>query len=229
MEATPRKKKIPAEVPLPREEVPAPEGITGYAVPPGSGVAVLTGGKSSRMGQDKALLTLGDHSTFYDRICAKMGFIPERFLSVNASQDLLAPGYTAVPDQHPGTGPMGGILSVLDRFAGQRLLVVACDMPCFTAREGARLLSLHRDEDALVPVVDGRWQPLAAVYAPGMASLFREALRCGERRLRSVIARAHYRLVEIGEEEASNYLNINTPEEFAEFLQQADGKTISAH
>ena len=181
---------------------------------------MLTGGKSSRMGQDKALLTLGDHHTFYARICAKMLFVPERFLSVSPSQDLLAPGYTVVPDQHPGTGPMGGILSVLDRFAGRRLLVVACDMPCFTAREGARLLSLHRDEDALVPVVAGRWQPLAAVYSPRMAPLFREALNRGERRLRNVIARAHYRLVAVGEKEASNYLNINTREEFEEFRRK---------
>ena len=188
-----------------------------------AGVAVLAGGKSSRMGTDKAALSLDD-TTFYQTICERMSFFPERFLSVNSFQNYSYPGYTLIRDEYPDTGPMGGILSVLNHFQGKCLLVVACDMPCFSEDEAAELLELYQGEDALIPVVDGQWQPLCALYSSSMKSLFLENIRNGDYRLRNAITCADFRLAEIDVEHVEGFLNINTPDDLKIFREKRAGR-----
>lgn len=182
-----------------------------------AGVVVLTGGESSRMGRDKASLKLSAGLTFSQIICSRVPEVPERFLSVRGSSGVEYPGFKVVADRYPGTGPMGAVLSVMECFGGTHLLVLACDMPEFSKDEAERLLDLYQGEDALVPSVMGRWQPLAAVYSAKMAPRFAESLALGNYRMRDAISGSDYRILEIDEEHAGNYLNINTPQEFENY------------
>src|SRR5699024_4333288 len=106
------------------------------------------GGKSSRMGRDKAALLWAGGRSFLDRAidlleragCARVIVSGER------------PGYDCVPDRWPGQGPLGGIASVLaacPELAGL-LLIVPVDMPQLEISDLAPLLKAAPGRDGAV-------------------------------------------------------------------------------
>ena len=120
-----------------------------------SGV-VLTGGRSTRMGQDKAFLRLADRSE------------PLVMTSARALRDagaagvvcvggarakLTALGLDVVPDDHPDEGPLGGLLTGLRVARLPIVVVLTCDMPSIDA------VSVRTMVQALIerPDADGPW------------------------------------------------------------------------
>ena len=184
---------------------------------PDAAVAVLTGGQSSRMGFPKAELKDSSGRRFFEALAGHLSFFPCRYLSLAPDQHYEYPGFTPLRDEYPGTGPMGAILTALSHAEKYPLFVIACDMPAFTGEEAGRIFADYRGEDALIPAVNGRWQPLAALYSRRMIPVFRECLEKEEFRLRNAIMKSAYRLCEVPEELRFNYLNLNTPEEFQEY------------
>lgn len=85
---------------------------------------VLAGGRSRRMGRDKALLGWRGRSLL-DHALAR--FAEAGIASVVVSGD--RPAHAGIPDTHPGEGPLAGLLAVARRYPGRRLLVVPVDMP----------------------------------------------------------------------------------------------------
>lgn len=90
---------------------------------------ILAGGKSLRMGQDKALLTIGGQ-TVIGRIATLMKSLFAHNLII--ANDLNAYGFlelTVMTDVHPGLGPLGGLHAGLSRTSTERNLVISCDLP----------------------------------------------------------------------------------------------------
>jgi molybdopterin-guanine dinucleotide biosynthesis protein A len=109
---------------------------------------VLAGGRSSRMGRDKALLVHGG-ATLLDRAVALLR-------DSGAAQVLVSgerPAHGGIGDRVPGQGPVGGIASVLARCGGDAILVVPVDMP-------------DLDTTMLRPLVDALSAAPAARYSP---------------------------------------------------------------
>ncbi len=137
---------------------------------------ILVGGRSSRMGRDKALVPLAGApllSMGADRV--SQAFPGSRVaLSASDPEQLLAFAGIGlelpfVLDLHPGRGPLGGLHAALANARTPWIFVIACDLP-FATPELLRHLSLRIDEtaDAVVPVQqDGRLQPLCAFYRVG--------------------------------------------------------------
>ena len=104
---------------------------------------ILAGGKSSRMGRDKASLTLGNE-TFLQRIAAELdacGF-QEKYVSLGIGEktEIRIPGgWTAVRDRYRNCGPLGGIHAALSACRAEWSLFVSCDTPLYR-RELAELL-----------------------------------------------------------------------------------------
>ena len=124
---------------------------------------LLVGGRSSRMGSDKALLPFRD-----SRLGQSVAGLVERAAGgvVLVGNPQLAPlfGYPAIPDLYPGEGPLGGILTALGHTASDWNLLVACDMPGLSAEFLAGLMdaAARSGADALVPVgPGGRRNPCA--------------------------------------------------------------------
>lgn len=109
-------------------------------------VVVLAGGKSRRMGRDKALLPISPHTreTFLERAYRiawrSFGNKPARvFISGNYS------GFECIDDLFPGFGPLSGIHSALNRFrstAVRAIVFIPVDMPRLRT-EDLRLLARH--------------------------------------------------------------------------------------
>ena len=92
--------------------------------------AVLTGGASRRMGTDKALLEVDGVALAVRVADALRAAGAARLLAIGGDLDALAAlGVEGIPDQHPGEGPLGGILTALAAVDEDVVVVLACDLP----------------------------------------------------------------------------------------------------
>ena len=105
------------------------------------GCVILAGGKSSRMGTDKALLEY-DGKQFIGQIAEELSGFGERIIARGNNSELAAEiedAWKVIPDQYPDHGPIGGLHAALSACRSDALFVVTCDMPLFD-RELADLL-----------------------------------------------------------------------------------------
>lgn len=169
-------------------------------------VIVLAGGKSTRLGRDKASEVLAGR-TLLQRAVDACADVASDFVIVRARGQAL-PAVDAqaeidvVEDAYPETGPLGGIytgLSAIAKAAANRgetaagdstagsaathALVVACDMPMLQPTLLRQLARLAPGHDAVVPIRDGLPEPLCAVYAMGCAEAARSLLERGAYRV----------------------------------------------
>ena len=103
---------------------------------------ILAGGKSSRMGTNKALLTI-DGKTVIERIVNQLEQIVDEIIVVtNPFHDYEFLQLPMVEDKWKGMGPLAGIEAGLNASTTERNLIVACDMPFISIELGKYLLSL---------------------------------------------------------------------------------------
>src|SRR5215510_7771945 len=90
---------------------------------------VLAGGKSARMGTEKAALRIGDE-TLLARIVKRLRLaLPEVYIVGPPHLAALTPGTVVIPDETPCVGPLGGLSTALAHATSQRVFVMGCDMP----------------------------------------------------------------------------------------------------
>jgi molybdopterin-guanine dinucleotide biosynthesis protein A len=181
-----------------------------------TGAVILAGGKSSRMGRDKALLRLG-RETFLEKILAQLSRFPEIFISASREGDYTRFGVPVVLDLYPGKGPMGGLYSALVICRSPALLAIGCDKPLFEAALGHWLISRLEGFDAAVPITrDGRVQPLCAVYAKSCKDVFLSQIQKGDYRMTHALKLLRTNYIALSRTAFSDSLlsNINTPEQY---------------
>jgi molybdopterin-guanine dinucleotide biosynthesis protein A len=174
---------------------------------------VLAGGRSRRMGQDKA--SLDYHGRPQVDVCFDLlrEVCREVFLSLRPDQD--AGGRPAFHDQFGPIGPMSGILSALTAHPGRAWLVVACDLPFLDRATLQHLLSRRdpaRPATAFRSQHDGLPEPLCAIYEPAMADRLHAFLREGITCPRKALIRSDIALLDLPDPLALE--NANCPEEF---------------
>lgn len=152
--------------------------------PPFTG-AVLAGGRSSRMGTDKALLELRGRPMVMTAVEAlRDAGAAEVFVIGGDGPALRALGLEVHPDDHPGQGPLGAILTAMRVAAHDPVMVLACDMPDVDgATVAAVVAALVADAvaDVAAPVRAGRRQILTAAYRARAASQLGAGFAVGER------------------------------------------------
>ena len=158
-----------------------------------SGV-VLTGGASRRMGRDKALLAIGDPPTpLALRVAGALrdGGCPEVTCVGGDQRGLEAIGLDAITDDHPGLGPLGGVLTGLRHARLALVVVLGCDLPWIdgaTVRGLITALAARSSAAVAVPQVDGRLQVHAAAYRRSARPALAAAFDAGERSLTRALA-----------------------------------------
>ena len=184
---------------------------------------VLTGGKSSRMGTDKAFLSMpgNPNETFLSHILSLVRRFPIVALSV-AQQDVKYDTFNCIqiPDRWPEIGPMGGIASALSALDTDAVLVLACDTPFLSTELIDRLAAaykIHPDAGCICCTdADGRYQPLCAIYAQSSLPVFLASIAQKKYALRSVIDKLETVQLTLDKTLiAQAAANINTPEEYA--------------
>jgi molybdopterin-guanine dinucleotide biosynthesis protein A len=126
--------------------------------------AILAGGKSSRMGADKALLSFRGKPMISAVVDAARPIATELFVVVDEGQPYHALGLTTVPDVYKGRGPLGGLHAALSASRAEATLLLACDIPLVSTALLRHLAACSSDAPARAVEIDGRIHPLCAVY-----------------------------------------------------------------
>ena len=190
---------------------------------------VLAGGKSSRMGAEKAFLRLGG-STLLERTLELTRSVAEDVRIVGAREKFqaLAP---VVEDKYSERGPLGGIHAALSNTHSEFNLILAVDLPFLEKRFLEYLVGEARatNSTVTVPRAAGGLQPLCAVYRREFRVLAEEALEAGRNKIDTLFARTAVRIIE--EDELANFVfspamfdNLNTQEEWERARQRLQQK-----
>ncbi len=179
-------------------------------------VAILAGGKSTRMGQDKALLKL-NNERFIDRLAREFRPCGEVFLSSAHPGDYVDVGLHVVADEHQEIGPIEGIRQALIYAHKDYVFVCAADMP-FLKKEMADYLAefISSDFDAYVFCHEKRCHPLCAIYHKSVLPIIEAQIEKGKYRLVDILnaVRTKYVSLEYSCFDTKCVRNINTRDEY---------------
>jgi molybdopterin-guanine dinucleotide biosynthesis protein A len=185
---------------------------------------IMAGGDSRRMGQDKANLILGEQ-TLLQTVARTMGQVfPEVIISVRQQRPAMS--WPQICDHPSHSGPLAGLFSGLEKALTPWVFAVACDMP-FIAPQIIECLSRYREGvQAVVPLVNGYPQPLAAFYAKGCLDVVSEILNGdGKHSFRAVLDRLKVRYVNENEMHEADpalrsFFDLDTPQDWAEAMNR---------
>ncbi|GAC1456711.1 MAG: hypothetical protein PVS2B3_04120 [Steroidobacteraceae bacterium] len=190
--------------------IPAP-------VPPLFGL-VLAGGRSLRMGRDKATLPYGDGTPQLERAVALLGRHAARvYVSVRADQaaDPLRAQFAQIKDLHENLGPIAGLLAAQAQHPEVAWLVLACDLPLLDDASLTHLVSKRdatRTATAYRSSHDGLPEPLCAIYEPVSREALSVWVAAGKQCPRKFLSGADVALLDEPNPRALD--NINTPPEY---------------
>jgi len=186
---------------------------------------VLCGGRSSRMGRDKAALPFGPE-TLLARVVRLVQTVADDVVVVGHTTQSLPDGVRVVNDPVEGLGPLAGLATGLADVRGDRTLLLGCDMPLLAPALLHRLLALAGDADACVPLVDGVPMTTCAVYATRVLPVAQEQLAGGMRSLRALLEGVSVRWVTADElrdadQDLLSFWDCDTPERYETALTRA--------
>ncbi|UCF07594.1 MAG: molybdenum cofactor guanylyltransferase [Thermoplasmata archaeon] len=185
---------------------------------------VLCGGKSSRMGVDKAMLVLNGKPLFCHVLESIAQVVEEIVLSVSFIGQVKESFITdrkakMVLDEEPGSGPMGGLLSGLKAVRNDYVAVAPVDAPLIKPELYNLLFERAKGHDGAVPRIGPYWEPLVAVYRKRtMISAIESAVARKRLDIRGTYAKLDIVEVERGNIEVFDpqllsFTNINTKED----------------
>jgi len=190
-------------------------------------VAIMAGGKSSRMGTDKSFV-LFHGRPLIERVIDKVSALGDELLIItNRSEDYAGLGYPIFADIYRDAGPLGGLHSALKHAKHPHIFVVACDMPWLNKRLLSYMLSHRMEADIVVP----RWnrfpEPLHAVYSRACLGPIVNNLEARRLKLTAFYGQLRVRYIERNEismydPAGRSFANVNTPDDLAAVRGEAD-------
>ena len=206
-----------------------------------TGCIILAGGKSSRMGEDKALLEY-EGKYFIEKIAEELSFFDEKIIARGNNSSLTGitdSDWKIIPDIYPDHGPMGGLHAALKACESDTMFVVTCDMPLITGELAKRICvdmfsrqnigdcksdteSEAKSDavpDAVIAVTtDGKYHPLCGVYKKELYIEMEEYLKQDNNRMMSVLKNNRVKYLELNEESSRQLANVNTREEYEKMI-----------
>lgn len=183
---------------------------------------VLAGGRSRRMGKDKAELSYQADGSPQWLATAKLlaPFVEKAYISIRSDQTLLGaeaiPPEQLLPDAADSQGPLSGILTAMALHPSAAWLVVACDLPLLTAPVIDFLLQHRGSANALAyrSNFDTLPEPLCTLYEPAMKAVLERYLAADNRCPRKVLIKEAEQVQLLDLPTAEALENANTPEDF---------------
>ena len=186
-------------------------------------VCIQAGGRSSRMGEDKALKPfLG--RPLIQRVIERMSPIAdELIITTNRQEEYRFLDLRLVPDLKPGRGALGGLYTAIASASHPLVAVVACDMPFANASllQAASRLLVEEQVDVVIAKSDEGYEPLHALYRRETClPAIEAAIEADQWKVVAWFPQVKVRILTL--EELKNYdpsglafWNVNTPEEFS--------------
>lgn len=183
-------------------------------------IAVLAGGKSRRMGQNKSFVRVGGKPMIEHIIDQLSSLGLPMFIVTNDLETYAAYGLPLVRDVVADCGALGGIYSALRWCHTPYVLCAACDMP-FLNSALLRMLIQHRPNyEAVVACFNDIWQVFPGVYSRACLPSFEGALSAGRFQLQGILDTLQICPLDVSEiyshdPRLQSFINLNTPDELA--------------
>jgi len=187
-------------------------------MPPFSAV-LLAGGKSTRMGRDKALLPVpgSDLQLWQRQLRVLEDLQPQEIFWSGPARAGLPAHVRIVADSVPDAGPLAGISACLELLQSDLLVVLAVDLPNISAAYLKTLIARCSPACGVIAQNGNYYEPLAAVYPKTISSLADEHLRNGRYALQDFARAGIQRLLmesfELETKDAILFKNVNRPED----------------
>ena len=185
---------------------------------------LLAGGRSSRMGTEKAILSLGGKFLYEYPLKVLEHFCDEILISSDSAALKEKCHYPFIQDEKPGLGPIMGIYSGMMNISNSIALILSCDNPNISI-EFIDCMLLHSNDNSAITIgigPAGLPEPLSGIYNKEIIPLIRSLIEKGQYRLSTLIQKTRTSLIEptiYGFDSEKLYMNINTKEDF-ENIQQ---------
>ena len=176
---------------------------------------ILAGGRSSRLGQDKAFLEVNGQ-LLIERVIERLAQLVDEVIivadDVNRYANLEA---LMISDVYPGKAALGGIYSGLRAASGRHSLVVACDLPFLNVSLLRYMQGLAARYDVVIPRMGKLTEALHAVYSRGCLPFIEQQLRAGDLRITRFFPHVRVRYVdqdeiEVFDPDHLSFFNINS-------------------
>lgn len=180
---------------------------------------ILVGGKSRRMGQDKAFLMIEGLPVVERIIQTLQGCFKQLLLVGDRPERFTQYPLPVVPDSYPGSS-LGGLYTGLQHAETDRIFVTSCDIPFPNPDLIQHICTDTETYDAVIPATQGGLEPLFALYHKTCLPAMQAALEAGNFRITALLQQLQIKTVtpeQLGQIDAigRSLLNINTPEEYA--------------
>ncbi len=180
---------------------------------------ILAGGKSTRMGADKAFIEFEGRTLLERALSLARSVTPD--VRIVGAAEKFAPFAPVVEDIFRERGPLGGIHAALRASSTELNFMLAVDMPFVPATLMQYLIREARtaaEATVIVPRSDGRRQPLCAIYRLRFAELAEQALLAGRNRIDALFNAVETRVIEEDDLDSAGFSstifrNLNTPEQ----------------
>ncbi len=178
---------------------------------------VLSGGRSSRMGQDKSLMILNGKPLIQYAIDTIKPLCDKVVISSNFNNYDFT-GCEVWPDEMDVQAPITGIYSCIKQSPTEVNLVISCDMPLIQTMLFEYLLTFANNHDIIVPTHNKYFEPLCAIYKKSVLPAMEISINKHDYKLMTFIKSTSYLPIEITEDltvyTSAMFLNVNTPEEY---------------
>jgi len=176
---------------------------------------ILSGGQSTRMGTDKALLRINGKTLLECALGICRPVCSDILISSNNPEHEKF-GYKIIPDERKNCGPLGGIYSCLKKSVTDWNFIISVDSAFVTQDFVAFLISEIGDFDAIIPVHKNGKEPLIAMYHKNCISVIREKIKLRDFKMQHLLNELNSKFVDVViwiEKYPEIFRNINRPED----------------
>jgi molybdopterin-guanine dinucleotide biosynthesis protein A len=184
---------------------------------PSISAAVLAGGRSSRLGRNKALLPLGGKTVIETVLDEVSRCVDSITIITNSPEEFTNLGYPCRADLLPGGGPLSGIHAALTHCGTEYVLVVSCDIPLVSLTLFDELIEALPGNDIVI-FKHSQFEPLCALYRRTCIPALEDLISHGEYRIIDLFPTLQVKVVRTGS--ADIFKSINTEADY-EFVRNA--------
>jgi len=177
---------------------------------------IFAGGKSSRMGQDKALLPFAGYNTLSEFQYKKLSTLFEK-VYISSKENKFDFDITVISDKYEESSPLVGIISLFETLDADTVFILSVDAP-FIGKEIIEKLLKEGDKfEAVIAKSPSGMQPLCGIYRRSLLPLAKKHLQEKNHRLHDLLKKAHTLVVTFKED--APFVNLNHPHEYEAALK----------
>ncbi len=192
--------------------------------------AILCGGKSTRIGREKAFSLLNNIPIFEHVLKKLKDIFPKIIISSNNPMFFKKYNIPIVEDIVKNKDAIGGIYSILKNIDTEYAFIVACDMPFIDKKAVKILLENVNDNDVVIPRINGRFQPLFAIYSKNTIPEIEKSIKENNLKITSILHKIKTKVVSDsyfqGIDIKKNFFNINTEKDYEKAVKNKFKDTL---